>query len=121
MVALFLFTVWNLVAIASERYLAVCVPFKHAHFTRRKVLLTFSLIYIMAIIFSFLVAFQVGSLCFSHVKFKFQITNPKWENGRYFCLSKCTQLQLQIDLDKKQQILGSESFTRWLVGGEVIH
>ena len=63
--ALVLFSVWNLVAIAYERYLAVCVPFKHAHFTRHKVLVTFIFNYIMAIIYSFLVLFQVGSACFS--------------------------------------------------------
>ena len=71
-------------AIASERYLAVCMPFKHAHFTRRKVLIIFSLIYIMAIIFSFLVAFQVGSLCFSHVKIQILNNEPKMGEREIF-------------------------------------
>ena len=67
--------------IAYERYLAVCVPFKHAHFTRRKVLITFCLIYIMSIMFSFLVLFQVSAVCFSPFsKCKFYVS---WSGGGF--------------------------------------
>ena len=34
--------------IAAERYLAVCQPFKHNEFTKRKILLIFALIYVMS-------------------------------------------------------------------------
>ena len=52
--------VWNLVIIAAERYLAVCQPFKHNEFTKRKIVLCYVLIYFCAIIFNFTTAFDVS-------------------------------------------------------------
>ena len=46
--------------IAAERYLAVCQPFKHNEFTKRKVLLFFALIYFMAVFINFSAAFEVS-------------------------------------------------------------
>ena len=57
---IFLFSVWNLVTIALERYLAVCQPFKYANFTKSKVMLIFILMYIMSIICSGGSSFQVN-------------------------------------------------------------
>ena len=57
---IFLFSVWNLVTIALERYLAVCRPFKYANFTKSKVMLIFILMYIMSIICSGGSSFQVN-------------------------------------------------------------
>ena len=44
-----LVVVWNLVTIAAERYLAVCQPFKHSGFTKRKVVGIFIFMYVMGI------------------------------------------------------------------------
>ena len=56
----FLIVVWNLVVIAAERYLAVCHPFKHNEFTKRKVLISFVLIYIMAVLLPSIAIFEVS-------------------------------------------------------------
>ena len=55
----FSFSVWNLVTIALERYLAVCKPFKYANFTKSKVMKIFIGLYIMSIICSGGCSFQV--------------------------------------------------------------
>ena len=47
--------------IATERYLAVCQPFKHSNFTRGRIALIFCLIYVLAFPICSLAAFQVGS------------------------------------------------------------
>ena len=52
-------SVWNLVTIAAERYLAVCQPFKHNNFTRGRVLIIFGLIYVLACPLCTGAAFQV--------------------------------------------------------------
>ena len=57
---LFLILVWNLVTIAFERYLAVCQPFKHSNFTRRKIAKILVLIYIVALLLPSIVAFEVS-------------------------------------------------------------
>ena len=54
------FVVWNLVVIAAERYLAVCQPFKHNNFTKRKIHRIFVLIYVMAILLESFAAFEVS-------------------------------------------------------------
>ena len=54
-----LVVVWNLVTIAAERYLAVCQPFKHSGFTKRKAVCIFILVYLMGIPCTSLAAFQV--------------------------------------------------------------
>ena len=54
------FVVWNLVVIATERYLAVCHPFKHKKFTRGRVLVIFGLIYITAVFLNSIAAFEVS-------------------------------------------------------------
>ena len=46
--------------IAAERYLAVCQPFKHCEFTKRKIVLCYVLIYLGAMIFNFTTAFDVS-------------------------------------------------------------
>ena len=56
---LFFIPVWNLVTIASERYLAVCQPFKHGNFTKSKVLLSFGLNYLLGMVCTAGAAFQV--------------------------------------------------------------
>ena len=55
-----LVVVWNLVIIAFERYLAVCHPFKHSNFTRRKIVLVFAVIYFMAAFINSTAAFEVS-------------------------------------------------------------
>ena len=47
--------------IAFERYLAVCHPFKHSNFTKRKVQRIFILIYIMAVVLESFAALEVSS------------------------------------------------------------
>ena len=54
-----LVVVWNLVTIAVERYLAVCQPFKHSGFTKRKVVGVFIGMYTIGIPVVFLAAFDV--------------------------------------------------------------
>ena len=39
-------SIWNLVTLAFERFLAVCYPFKHKDFTRRRLFMVFFIIYI---------------------------------------------------------------------------
>ena len=46
---------------------------------------------------------------------KVHVSHFVYEFSRY-----STKIQ-QTERKKKKRILGSESFTRWLVGGEVIH
>ena len=58
----YLVAVWSLVTIAAERYLAVCQPFKHNNFTKRKALLFFVIIYFMAAFINFSSAFEVSCL-----------------------------------------------------------
>ena len=48
--------------IAVERYLAVCQPFKHSGFTKRKVVRILILIYVLGIFWSSVGAFQVTFL-----------------------------------------------------------
>ena len=55
-----LVAVWSLVTIAAERYLAVCQPFKHSNFTKRKIVLFFILIYFMAAFINSTAAFEVS-------------------------------------------------------------
>ena len=55
-----LVVVWNLVIIAFERYLAVCHPFKHGNFTRKKIILFFAVIYFMAAFINSTAAFEVS-------------------------------------------------------------
>ena len=45
--------------IASERYLAVCQPFKHNNFTKSRVTMVFILIYLMGVVCTAGAAFQV--------------------------------------------------------------
>ena len=59
------FVVWNLVVIATERYLAVCQPFKHNNFTRGRVLVIFGLIYITAVLLNSIAAFEVSDILHS--------------------------------------------------------
>ena len=59
------FVVWNLVVIAAERYLAVCQPFKHNNFTRGRVLVIFSLIYITAVLLKSIATFEVRCMLHS--------------------------------------------------------
>ena len=47
--------------IALERYLAVCHPFKHANYTRRRIYASFVAIHILAIVCSIACAFQVSA------------------------------------------------------------
>ena len=57
-----LFAVRNLVTIATERYLAVCKPFKHNGFTKQKVFCVFILMYMIGIPCTSVGALQV---CFN--------------------------------------------------------
>ena len=61
---------WNLVAIAAERYLAVCRPFKHCEFTRDKIVQIWVSFYIMTVILNFSTAFEVGPSGFLWVRFR---------------------------------------------------
>ena len=49
--------------IAAERYLAVCQPFKHNNFTRKKAFCIFFYFYIFALFFTGIATFEV-SHCF---------------------------------------------------------
>ena len=68
---IFLFSVWNLVTIALERYLAVCQPFKYANFMKSKVVLIFIWMYIMSIICSGGGSFQVTISSFFKIMIHF--------------------------------------------------
>ena len=48
--------------IAFERYLAVCHPFKHNNFTRKKIVLFFAVIYFMAAFINSTAALEVSYL-----------------------------------------------------------
>ena len=51
--------------IATERYLAVCHPFKHSNLTERKILLIFALIYIMSFLLNSITTVEVSVIIFS--------------------------------------------------------
>ena len=58
--------------IAAERYMAVCQPFKHNEFTKRKVLVFFVIIYFMAAFINSTAAFEVSYI------FMFNSSYCKW-------------------------------------------
>ena len=60
--------------IASERYLAVCQPFKHNNFTKSRVTMVFVLIYLMGVVCTAGAAFQVLSLPCLHSPYSTGLT-----------------------------------------------
>ena len=50
--------------IATERYLAVCHPFKHSNFTEKKIPLIFALIYVMSFLLNSITAVEVSVIIF---------------------------------------------------------
>ena len=76
-------SVWNLVTIAAERYLAVCCPFKHVDFTTRRVKFIFFAIYILSVPCLSLLVFQV-SVCMSITFYYFKWTKMSRYHGSFF-------------------------------------
>ena len=93
----FLVTVWNLVIIAVERYLAVCQPFKHSNFTKSTVYKSFIVNYILSLIFNFGSCFQVSlmsSIGYIYVKTSFQMDSNSFISFLilHFDFSNCSSL-----------------------------
>ena len=57
-----LITVWNLVVIAAERYLAVCQPFKHNNFRKVTIIKIYFIIYVITVILTSIFLFQVSEV-----------------------------------------------------------